>query len=200
MGQQPEGKTLESHLEASQFSRGLPFSSTSHASVTREAPRDHKWTLSCFFQHSSPWVHGLSSHHQVEISTHAIKSMISDSLLKAHKVCFKKTLSLILVTILAGDRIQISWFKRLTGFIFRDAETLRETKSDVKAPRGHHKGSFCFLGTARTESIFRSPVRMGAEKEAVLIGSAPSRKRGWSRRQCLPPFSSTLRFPGCTFH
>ena len=108
MGQQPEGKTLESHLEASQFSRGLPFSSTSYASVTREAPRDHKWTLSCFFQHSSPWVHGLSSHHQVEISTHAIKSMISDSLLKAHKVCFKKTLSLILVTILAGDRIQIS--------------------------------------------------------------------------------------------
>lgn len=132
MGQQPEGKTLESHLEASRFSRGLPRSSIPHASVTREAPRGHKWTLPCPFQHPSPWVHGLSNHHQVEISTHEVKSMISYSLLKAHKVCFWKTLSLILVTIQAGDRIQISWFKRLTGFIFRDAETLREPKSDVK--------------------------------------------------------------------
>lgn len=199
MGQQPEGKTLESHLEASRFSRGLPRTSIPHASVTRGAPRGHKWTLPCPFQHSSPWVHGLSNHHQVEISTHEVKSMISYSLLKVHKVCFRKTLSLILVTIQAGDRIQISWFKRLTGFIFRDAETLREPKSDVKAPRGHHKGSCCFLGTGGTGSVFRSPVRTGAEKKAVLGGWAPSRKRGWSR-WCLPPFSSTLQFPGCTFH
>ena len=192
MGQHPEDKTLESQLEASRFSRGLPCSSTSHASVTWEAPGGHKWIFPCLFQHSSPWIHGLSSHHQVEISTHTVKSMISDSLLKAQKVCFWKTLSLILAMILAGDRIQISWFRRLMDFIFGGAEALRETKSDVKAPQGHHKGSFCFLGTGGAGSVFRSPVRMGAEKEAVLGGSAPSRKCGCSRRWCLSPFSSIL--------
>lgn len=69
MGQQPEGKTLESHLEASWgFQGGCHAANIPHASVTREAPEVINGP-SMPFQHSSPWVHGLSNHRQVEIST-----------------------------------------------------------------------------------------------------------------------------------
>lgn len=133
--------------------------------------------------------HGLSNHHQVEISTHEVKSMISYSLLKAHKVCFWK--HLLNISHDPGRRQNPNQLIQETnGFYFQRCWDIEGTKKWCE--------NCCFLGTGGTGSVFRSPVRMGAEKKAVLGGLAPP--ESVAGEMMLASFFLHFQFPGRTFH